>query len=173
MSAHAHAYHRTMRLGRTAVALVAVLVAASPAAAAAKTYAPPGKAGASEYFETLPASGGNVAPPNNHPDASGAALSKLGAATTGVHKLQKLGKDGQSAAAFAKATAPTVTAPVTASPTLSAASGGSAISGVAHLLGGSDGGGIGIFLPLLLAFGLAGAAAVIGLRVWRGRQPSA
>jgi hypothetical protein len=162
----------------TALALAAAaLVALSPALAAAKTYAPPGKSGASEYAETLPASGGNVAPPTSADSASGAALSKLGAGGKGAQKLAKLGKSGQSAAAFARATAPTVT--VTATPaygsagTVSGRAGGSALSAVAHLIGGSDVDGIGVFLPLLLAFSLGAAVALGAVRLRRARQQPA
>ena len=38
--------------------------------------------------------------------------------------------------------------------------GGSALSGLLHLIGGSDSGGIGVCLPLLLAFSLGAAVAV-------------
>lgn len=173
-------YHRAMRLKRIALALVVAgsFVCAS-AAAAKKTYAPPGKAGTSEYAETLPAAGGNVAPPAiGSRKPTGAALSKLGSGKAGAEKLSKLGKAGQSAAAFARATAP-VAAP-TAIPSNTTAGGhrgstlsggGSAFSGVLHLIGGSDAGGIGVFMPLLLSFGLGAAVAVSALRVLRRRQP--
>ncbi|HEX3801314.1 MAG TPA: hypothetical protein VHV75_00595 [Solirubrobacteraceae bacterium] len=161
---------------RTAAALAsAALVALSPAVAGAKTYAPPGKAGSSEYAETLPASGGNIAPPTSADSASGATLSKLGAGRKGAQQLAKLGKAGQSAAAFARATAPPLV-PAAGPTSASAASGpagGSALSGLVHLIGGSDVDGIGVFLPLLLAFGLGAAVAVSVLRVRRGgQQPS-
>ncbi len=168
---------------RTALALVSVAVMAiTPAVAAAKTYAPPGKAGSSEYAETLPASGGSVAPPTGTAPASRTTLSQLGAGRKGAQKLAKLGTAGQSAAAFAKATAPTPAPTPTPTPTLtpapvssraSAQAGGSALSGVVHLIGGSDAGGIGVFLPLLLAFSLGAAVAVTATRVRRGRQPGA
>jgi hypothetical protein len=160
-----------MRLKRIALVLVvAGSLGWAPAAAAKKIYAPPGKAGTSEYAETLPAAGGNVATPAmGGGNPTGAELSKLGAGRAGATKLSKLGKAGQSAAAFARATAP-VAAPATTSSSITAAdqNSGSALSGLLHLLGGSDSGGIGVFLPLLLAFGL-GAAVAFG--VLRRRQP--
>ncbi len=162
--------------------VVAGSLGLAPAAAAKKTtFAPPGKAGTSEYAETLPAAGGNVSPPaRGGGNPTGAELSKLGSGKAGAAKLSKLGKAGQSAAAFARATAPVATpaAPASsASPSRSSSitaderTGGSALSGLLHLIGGSDSGGIGVFLPLLLAFSLGAAVAVSGLRVSRRRQP--
>ena len=49
--------------------------------------------------------------------------------------------------------------------------GGSALSGIGDLLGGSDVDGIGILLPLLLAFGLGAAATVTVQRLRRGSRP--
>jgi hypothetical protein len=167
-------YASVMRvLPRTAVVL-AVLAIGWPAAANAKKYLPPGKAGASEYAEVVPTAGGGVKPPTNDSTAGGAALSKLGAGRAGAHKLQKLGMDGQQAAGFARATAPRL-APVSSGggPSASASiprTGGSAVSGLLSLLGGSDGGGIGLLLPLLLACGLGAAVAtVVGRQLRRGQ----
>lgn len=170
-------YHQAMRLKRIALVLViAGSLGCAPAAAAKKTtYAPPGKAGTSEYAETLPAAGGNVGTPaTGVANPTGAELSKLGSGEAGAAKLAKLGKSGQSAAAFARATAP-VAAPAVLSSSITAAdqNSGSPLSGLLRLIGGSDSGGIGVFLPLLLAFGLGAAVAVSGLRVLRGRQPPA
>jgi hypothetical protein len=174
------AYDRVMRMRRSAaVLLAAIAVGVVPAVADATTYAPPGKAGSSEYAETLPASGGNVAPPTGTKPVTGAALSKLGAGGAGAKQLARLGKAGQSAAAFARATAPAVashprltTGPGAGSGQAVNASeaGGSAFSGLLHLVGGSDVDGIGIFLPLLLAFSLGAAAAVGALRLRRTRH---
>ena len=159
-----------------AAMLVAAVLGGVPGAAAAKTYAPPGKAGTSEYSETLPASGGNVSPPAmGGGNRTGAQLSALGSGKAGARKLEKLGKTGQSAAAFAQATAParvpgshlSAPSPKASSAVESGQADGSAIGGVLRLLGGADSGGIGVFLPLLLAFTLGVAVTVV---VWRGRQ---
>jgi hypothetical protein len=155
---------QAMRLTRTVVMLlVCGAVLACPSAAGAKNYAPPGKAGTSEYAETLPAAGGNVAPPANPGSAGGQALSKVGNGGAGARRLEKLGRAGQSAAAFARATAPQALTP--SEPVSSAgSSGGSALSGLLDLIGGSDAGGIGLLLPLLLALSLAAALGAGAVR---------
>ncbi len=56
---------------------------------------------------------------------------------------------------------------------LASSSGGSGLSAIGHLLDGSDAGGLGVFLPLLLAFGLGAAVTVSVQRARRGRQPPA
>jgi hypothetical protein len=197
MSTHcARAYHRSMRIQRIALALVAftflVLAPAAVAAGKSTTYAPPGKAGSSEYSEVVPASGGNVAPPSNGGGNTNAAqISALGSGKAGVDKLSKLGKAGAAAAVFAQATAPVASTHGLGSPTsggattgstgtpghhvsvLASSSGGSGASAIGQLLDGSDAGGIGVFLPLLLAFGLGAAVTVSVQRARRGRQPPA
>lgn len=181
-----------MRSSRAVLVLVlASLLTLAPAALAAKVkiYAPPGKAGTSEYSEIVPSAGGNTQPPALGGGSTNAAqISKLGSGRQGVAKLSKLGKQGAAAAQFAQATAPAVVhsthglgGPPAATgsgsarlggPTGGAAS-GSALNGIGNLLGGSDAGGIGRFLPLLLAFALGAAVALSAVRVWRGRQPPA
>jgi hypothetical protein len=165
-----------MRFKQIALVLVVAgsLVCAPAAAAKKTTFAPPGKAGTSEYAETLPSAGGNVAPPSsggNNP--TGRELAKLGSGKAGAYKLAKLGKAGKSAAAFARATAPVAAPPKARSSSITTAdrASGSALSGLLHLIGGSDSGGIGVFLPLMLAFGLGAAVTVSALRVSRRRQP--
>lgn len=178
-----------MRLKRNVVAvlLLGSLGCAQVASAAkTKTYAPPGKAGTSQYSEVVPTAGGNVLPPamgGGNPTA--ARISRLGSGKSGVHKLSKLGKQGAAAAQFAQQTAPVATAPVTTAPVATTpkgahpssvalrSPGGSALSGLTNLLGGSDVDGLGAILPLLLAFGLGAAVAVSALRLRRGRQPPA
>lgn len=177
-----------MRLIRaTAATLATALLIAAPAEAGkTKTYAPPGKAGSSQYAEVVPTGGGNVQTP-----AMGAAnptakqISRLGAGRSGVRKLSKLGKQGAAAAQFAQQTAPAVVHPShglqgpssgaagPGSPEPLSASRGSAFSGITDLLSGSDAGGIGAFLPLLLAFGLGTAAGISVVRVRRARRPPA
>jgi hypothetical protein len=172
-----------MRLIRTALmVLAAVLLNSAQAyAGGTKTYAPPGKAGTSEYSEVVPTSGGNVSTPAmGIVNKSAAQISSLGAGRAGARKLAKLGKQGAAAARFAEETAPAVLHSAhglggitrgTGSATLAAPSGGSAMSGITNLLGGSDAGGIGVLLPLLLAFGLGAAVAVGVVRMRRSRDP--
>lgn len=183
------AYHRTMRIQRIVPALVAVgcLVWAPPAVAGkTKVYAPPGKAGSSEYSEVIPAAGGNVAPPSSGGgNATSAEISALGSGGAGISKLGKLGKAGAATAAFAEATAPVPSPHGFGSPTSGStgttpngsvaanSASGSAPSALSQLLEGSDAGGIGVFLPLLLAFGLGAAVTVSVQRVRRGRRPPA
>lgn len=181
-------YHRSVRIQRFMPAAVAIIcLAAAPVAHAGKTkvYAPPGKAGSSQYSEVIPAAGGNVAPPSSGGgNTTAAQISSLGSGKAGLRKLGKLGKAGAAAAVFAEATAPvpsrhgfgvtragtTGTRPVTV---LATSTGGSGLSALGHLLDGADAGGIGVFLPLLLAFGLGAAVTVSVQRVRRGRQPPA
>lgn len=69
-------------------------------------YAPPGKAGASEYFEVVPNSGGGVAPPANLTSPGSRNLSRLGVGARTARTLSKLGATGGQAARWARATAP-------------------------------------------------------------------
>jgi hypothetical protein len=194
---------RTKRILVTLVVLFSLSTAPAALAGKTKTYAPPGKAGSSEYSEVIPASGGNVAPPSAAAgNTTAAPISKLGQGRVGLRKLAKLGKRGAAAAQFAQATAPTVVANshtttnhttknhatngrglkgggsangARTRPTqeLKLTAGGSALSGIGDLLGGSDVDGIGILLPLLLAFGLGAAATVTVQRLRRGSRPPA
>ena len=177
------AYDRFMRVIRVASAVVvtALLIAAPAEAGKTKTYAPPGKAGTSEYSEVVPTSGGNVQTPAMvGGNQTAAQISRIGAGKAGVRRLSRLGKQGAAAAALAQETAPPPAgsshglggqSSQASASKLTATSGGSALSGVGRLLGGSDSGGIGLFLPLFLAFGFAfaGVAAVVKLR--RPREP--
>ena len=140
--------------------LVAVGIALPSSSLAQQTIAPPGKSGADQYFETIPTGKGNAAPP------SGAATGGSGGAQIG--SLARLGKDGGSAASLAAATAPTKGRHGAES---SSASGGrSPLSSLTNLIGGSDEGGIGIILPILLAAILALAIAVVLARLRRGDE---
>jgi hypothetical protein len=176
------AYDRRMRwMRRAGVTFVFAVLLAVPSVAGALTLAPPGKAGASQYFETIPTSSGNAAPPQGGGSGHAASVA-IGNGVAGSHALAKLGSDGQAAAALAVATAPVVAASSgkqgasagsqpsgSKPPTSSTAAGGSATSqpggsavgGVANALTGSDQGGIGLFLPLLMLLTLAVA-------VWAG-----
>jgi hypothetical protein len=141
---------------------------------------PPGSAGANEYSEVIPSSAGNVAPPSGGPSSpTSGSLASLSRGRVGATRLDRLGKDGQAAAAFAAASAP---ARVPASPSAAGlggppnagtpASSGSAVSGLSRALTGSDAGGLGLLLPLLLATALVGAIGIAGWRVRRRPQPS-
>lgn len=177
------AYDQWMRVIRTASAVfVTALLIATPAEAGkTKTYAPPGKAGTSQYSEVVPTSGGNVQTPAMvGGNRTAAQISRIGAGGAGVRKLSKMGKQGAAAATLAQETAPAVIKSAhglgalpnrQGASTLVATSGGSAASGVGHLLDGSDAGGIGLFLPLLLAFGIGLAMAVTVVRLRRPREP--
>jgi hypothetical protein len=188
----------TKRILVTLVVLFSLSTAPAALAGKTKTYAPPGKAGSSEYSEVIPASGGNVSPPSAATgNTTAAPISKLGQGRVGLRKLAKLGKRGAAAAQFAQATAPTVVtnnhptknhatnghglkgggsadgARTRPAQKLKLTAGGSALSGIGDLLGGSDVDGIGILLPLLLAFGLGAAATVTVQRLRRGSRPPA
>lgn len=174
-------YDRPMRLIRGSIAtlLTALVVAAPAQAGKVKVYAPPGKAGTSQYSEIVPAAGGNTQTPamgGGNPTA--AQISHVGQGRAGVRKLATLGKSGAAAAQFAQATAPSVVVPRhglggvvprTRYAALTAASGDSAAGGVWRVLGGSDTNGIGVFLPLLLAFGLGAAVTATVIRLLRHR----
>jgi hypothetical protein len=179
-----------MRLIRSVLAvLVSSALLWSPAAFA-KQYAPPGKAGTSEYAEDIPTAGGNAkTPAMGGGNKTSAQIDHLGAGKEGLRKLAKLGATGAAAAQFAQQTAPaTAKATSTAAPpragtkthphpspvvsqqrTLTA-SGGSAMTALGRIIGGSDTGGIGIFLPLLLVAGALGAAALAAFRTRRPRS---
>jgi hypothetical protein len=161
-------YHPGMRAIRPALALlVTCALAVMPATAEAVYYAPAGKAGANEYVETLPAAGGNVAPPPGG-TPTGSTLTQSSVAKAATHKLKRLGASGLAAVQFADATAPkaVVSPPHKRSETVVSPN-GSALTGFLHVIGGSDSGGIGAFMPLLLAFGLGAAVAFSVVRVRR------
>ncbi len=159
---------------RCTAVLAGVLI--SPQADAAKPtkmYLPPGKAGASQYGEDIPTAGGNgLSPAETGGNKTAAQISRLGAGKLGIRKLAKRGKTGVAAAKFAQQTAPTVSSgpskPIARHGEVLTASGGSAMSGLGHLIDGSDANGIGVLLPLLLALSVVGAV-VLGL--FRLRRP--
>ena len=170
-------YDWQVRLIRLVVLLLAalLLISAQAYAGKVKMYAPPGRAGTSQYGEDIPTGGGNAQPPSmTGGNKTAAQIAGLGSGKVGARKLATLGKAGAAAARFAEQTAPTRAAfgPTNQGSTRNhvtlAASGGSAITGLGHLIDGSDQGGIGIFLPLLLALSLIGTA-VLGVR--RSRRP--
>ncbi len=181
---------RLQLLSAVALLLAAAAPASALGAGGTRVYAPPGKAGATQYFEVVPNAGGGVAPPANLSTPSGANLNRLGQGRTAAGTLSHLGKTGAAAANWARASAPSLSRPP-AKPGGSAGNGGggsagnggghsgtgaavnlaggSALSGFTHLLSGQDAGGIGAMLPLLLALSLAGAVGfALGRRLRRG-----
>jgi len=149
-----------------------------PAVAGAATYIPPGYAGASQYVEDLPTAGGNVAPPVSGSGTGGKTLQAVGAGARGARKLERLGSLGQQAAAFAKATAPTMAGHAPSSSMRNgggsgpiAGVSGSVSGGLASFIAGQDHGGLGVLLPVLLGLGLVGALSYALLA--RRRPPAA
>lgn len=166
-----------MRWMRRASILLFFAVLSLPAPALAITIAPPGKAGADQYFETIPSSGGSVAPPSSGGPKHAGGLT--GAAKAGAARLAHLGSDGQAAAALATATAPVGgagkhgSAPAGAGAAAQAAAGqgGSDAGAVSRVLTGSDDGGLGPLLPVLLASGLIAALGLVAARLRRRSPP--
>jgi hypothetical protein len=189
MMACAPAYPQAMRAIRRGVPTVILSALVMAAPAAAKNYAPPGRAGTSQYAEDIPSSGGDVqTPAMGGGNPTPAQISKIGQGRAGLRRLTQLGQAGSAAAQFAQQTAPTVAHATfprrppaaaghhrghggsragagTTGETLTPASGGSALSGVGHVLEGSDQGGIGAFLPALLILCAVAAGVLAALRV--------
>jgi hypothetical protein len=163
-----------MRWMRGAILSVVIFGLVSiPAEASPRVLAPPGHAGAQQYFETIPTSAGNAAPPGSisgsgNATAGPSALARLGHGRRGDTQLALLGKDGQAAAGLAASTAPSRVPTGSAPPPTSGGPGGSIASGISHALTGSGTGGLGIALPLLLATALVAALGILAARLWRG-----
>jgi hypothetical protein len=164
---------------RAPILLLCAAWLALPAQALAISIAPPGKAGADQYFETLPSSGGNVAPPagngNGNSGSGSNALTHLGQGRAGASTLAHLGTAGAAAAGLAEATAPTPArsghhGSAAGASTVSAPAGSTA-GAFAHVLTGSDSGGLGVLLPLLLATGVIAAIGLAAARLRRGGGP--
>ncbi|MGI8863628.1 MAG: hypothetical protein ACR2JH_04385 [Solirubrobacteraceae bacterium] len=171
---------------RASILLFSVFLLGAPTQAFALRLTPPGKSGTDQYFETIPTSAGNAAPPQGGGTGSAGggsggahALAQLGQGRAGATSLAHLGNDGQAAATLAAATAPANAAgPATAggsghtttpagSHGLTALPGESASRGIAGALTGSDAGGLGLVLPLLLGTSVIMA---IGLAAWKLRR---
>lgn len=123
---------------------------------------PPSKAGANQYFETIPGVAGNFAPPQAGPvitrfDAR--PLAELGQGQNGADQLLSLSGGGEAAARLAADTAwaRTRAAPVSGAGRAFDPRGSSPITAVAETVGGSDEGGLGWGLPVLLAAVMVGA----------------
>jgi hypothetical protein len=136
---------------------------------------PPGKAGANQYFETIPGAAGNFAPPQAGrvtTRLNSRSLTALGRGQHAAQELVRLNPGGEAAARLAADTAWPLTRAARASASDKDAGrpfdppGSSPITSVAETVGGSDEGGLGWGLPVLLA-------AVLGGTVWvavRGRR---
>jgi hypothetical protein len=148
---------------------VAVLALAGPAPALAVSVAPPGNSGVDEYLETVPTAGGNA-------PSSGAPSGGHGHLPAAVTKaLAARGADGRATAALAAGTAPSGPARSTPPAGLPARelrepSGSSVPSAIARALGGEGAGGMGVWLPILLALSALGIG---GVAVARRRSGSA
>jgi hypothetical protein len=165
---------RWMRWALVVCACAALLGASSAALAKTIIINPPGSAGANEYSEVIPSSAGNVAPPSGGSGSgkSASGITRLGQGRVGVARLQHLGGDGRSAAAFAASSAPTPAQSVHGGAGSPAASpNGSASAGIANALTGSDSGGLGSLLPLLLATVLVAAIGIVVADLRRRAQP--
>lgn len=141
--------------------------------ASARVLAPPGHAGANQYFEVIPTSAGNAAPPGSvrgsgNATAGSEALAPFGQGSKGDAKLAKLGKDGRAAAAIVAAMAPSaVRGGARIGAYTNGSQEGSIADGIATALAGSDAGGIGLVLPLLLATALIVPLGIVAARMWR------
>jgi hypothetical protein len=150
------------RLLSVLAAFVLVAALAVPAGAAApsrQTNAPPGNSAIDEYLETVPSATGN-----QRPGTPGAAGSGGGGLTPSQRaKLERLGPDGKALANAIDATAP----PPATKPShkIDGGNGRSPISAVFDAATGSDGGGgMGVFLPIVLLASLLGVIALVVLR---------
>jgi hypothetical protein len=170
---------RWMRWALT-IAVVAVWWAL-PGSAFALVLAPPGHPGANQYFETIPTSAGQAAPPGSvhgsgSNSAGSGALAGLGRGRSTDAKLAKLGTEGQAAAALVASTAPVPAhGPAAAGARATEAAGtdsGSISSGLSHALTSSSAGGLGVALPLLLLTALVLALGIVGTLLLRHRSPS-
>lgn len=190
---------RIVRLGVLlwTVAMATASLSAGPASAktCTRNIAPPGHAGSTQYYETVPTSCGNASPPAGGSGSSRTSIGRLGKGTAGSTALSRLGIAGQSAAALAEATAPALVIPARFSGDASsrgysghrhgggAVSGGamatdlpsasgSAVGALGNALTDTGGGGLGIFLPILLALIFAAAVAAGFGRARRQSGPS-
>jgi hypothetical protein len=154
----------------TTIACVSLL-AAPALARGADHLIPPGKSGADQYFETIPSSAGNAAPPQGTPTSSApAAVAVTPTARAGARALGRRGKDGKAASSLARDTAPPPLAPSSGEPSGRAGHGG--IGSTLSRALGSDSGGLGAAFPILLLATLLAALAV-GAARWRRRDDAA
>src|SRR5262245_62707411 len=142
--------------GKLAAVIAAIVVCLSlPAVATAKITVPPGATEGDQYFEEAPNGGGSSSIDKGSPGggATGGAGQTAGAPVAATSELNKLGPDGQAAAALANANRPPeqLKSHPISNPPVQASS-------------PADGGiGLGIFFPLLI-IGTAFAALAFLLR---------
>lgn len=149
---------------RVLVVLAGCALLVPAAAFAQQTVAPPGNSSIDEYLETVPGAGGN-----HRPGAGGTKLSPHA-----QKALDALGADGKAAAAATQVTASpkhggasqsSKRVPLPASEVKVHEPSGSPFSALGHALAGTDDqGGLGAWLPILLAFTAAGFVAVMLMR---------
>lgn len=145
-----------MRLKARVIVAICLLVV--PAGASAQqTITPPGKAGADQYFETIPSGAGNARPPQGS-TPGGAGTS---ATAAGIAALSRRGPDGRAAAAFAAASAP---AAVNLHGGAKAAGSDTPSATAVRAIDGSDAAGLGIALPILLVTVAVGFIALAFIR---------
>jgi hypothetical protein len=177
---------RTMR--RALVLMFFAALLAAPGQAFGLTVAPPGHSGSDQYFETVPTSSGNAAPPAGPTKGKGAdrSIDRLGHSRGALRKLSHMGTAGQAAALLAASTAPSATGSASngngngsgsgiglapASKGLSQPQGEGAASALASALTGSDQGGLGWILPIGLLAALLAALLLAAARLRRGSEP--
>jgi hypothetical protein len=158
---------------RFCVATLAAALLALPAAAHAQEV-PPGNSGVDQYLENLPGPGGDK--PSN--DVGGGGGGGGGNLPPGVAEdLEAQGPNGAAAAALAEQTVPeqpkgnagdeSAKGPSTGGD-VKREDDGSSLGDIFSALAGSDSGGMGIFLPILLAGTLLCALVLIVTRARRG-----
>ena len=157
---------------RAPVFICGVLISLSLPATALAGVIPPGNSAADQYSETFPSAGGGET--SSPPGSSNASPEKsLGNQT--AQDFAGAGPDGQAAADLAAATAPKQGNPQGSAADREAgkSGGGSGESGplqvAQHAVGGSDSGGMGLLLPLILAATVLGFGTVLAVRIRRVR----
>jgi hypothetical protein len=182
----------SVRTARVAI-LVCLAALAFPAGAGAVRCAPPGNSEVDQYYETIPGSSCNEAPPGSAGPGGvhGGSSGSLSPASSG--QLAAQGDGGRAVQRFVLATAPPIAASVPSRPTgaggptgaarsrprgstaaaralAPAASGQSPISGLLKpIMSGSNPSGSGPLLPILFGAALLLAIVVVLRRLWLRR----
>jgi hypothetical protein len=164
-----HSYRH--RCVASLLALVGIAVFACAAgAAAAQSPLPPEQSGANQYTEALPGAGGNEPTGTVGVGRGGPPGKAIG--KQNAEKLEQLGPEGQAAAELAAEAAPAAAAssPAKGSPSGGNPEGrtdpdGASRSGqILSQLAGSDSGGMGPLLPLVIVLAAGAAVAFLVLR---------